>query len=197
MNYSAKMWLKLLVLLIGATSISAGGPTNIYDSGFEFIEYEEPISPLVDPYTGFNYRLPNNTFPLTYDIQLSTDIHIGEFGFDGRARIRFQVVEASSTITLNYRQMSIRNVTLFHGLGHVIEYNLNWSLNETLEHFIIWPSFPLGAGQQFSVEVEYNSTIRSDSLGFYRASYLNAQDETVWLASTQFQANEARQAFPW
>lgn len=192
------MWVKLLVLLIGTASlISASGPRVIHDRIYGDVEVEDVEEPFVDPVDGINYRLPNDTFPLTYDIWLSTNIHRGDFAFDGSATIRFQVVDTTPTVTLNIRQMTVNSISLLNENNIVIEHDVSWSMNATLEHLIIRPSMMLPAGQQFSVRVSYNGTIRSDSLGFYRASYQNLQGETVWLASTQFQANEARQAFPW
>lgn len=96
------MWLKVLLLSIGVPLALSRGVspresirTSVQNDRIPFMDLEKDSSilPLVDPYDGISYRLPNTTIPLTYDIWLSTDIHRGEFGFDGQVIIRFRCVE--------------------------------------------------------------------------------------------------------
>lgn len=192
-----KMWLKLLVLFVAAASfIAADDPRALYeriDAG-EKIE----ISPFADPDDGISYRLPNNTVPLTYDIWLSTDIHRGEFAFDGRVRIRFEVIDDTTEITLHSNMLEIFTVTLFDANNQLIEEIAEFELDQSLEFLIIRPTQELVIDLQYSVEITYSGTIRSGGLGFYRSSYINPETgDLVWLGTTQFQATQARSAFPW
>lgn len=190
------MWLKFLLLLASASIfVCADDLRDLYvklDAG-EKIE----TAPLVDPYDGISYRLPNDTSPLTYDIWISSDIHRGEFAFDGRVIIRFEVLETTNEVVIQYRQMTIQNIDLFNSDGVMIEENVDWFQNETVEFLHIRPTQQLLQGQQFSVEVLYNCTLREDGRGIYRASYINPEGEETWLATTQFQVSDARHAFPW
>lgn len=190
------MWLKLLVLIVGAaTVIAVDDLRDLYmkiDAGEEI-----EISPLVDPYDGISYRLPNDTSPLTYDVWLTTDIHRGEFAFDGRVMIRFEVLETTNEVIIQYRLMTIQSINLFNADGVMIEENVDYFQNDTVEFLHIRPTQQLLEGQQFSVQVFYNGSIRDNGLGIYSASYINPSGNRTWLATTQFQANEARHAFPW
>lgn len=191
------MWLKLVILFIGATTLVAGdSPRWFYDDLQEGGDITA-ISPKADPYDGIVYRLPNDTLPLTYDIWLSTDIHLGEFAFDGRVTIRFRVIDVTQEVTVQYRMMTVNTVTLFNSNDQLIEENVSFFQNATVEFLVIRPTEQLILGQDYSVLITYNATIRNDGLGFYRSSYVDSQGNTVWLATTQFQANEARHAFPW
>lgn len=190
------MWLKLIVVALAfLSSNEAGSPRKLYRPTAESYDDFE-ISPWADPYDGISYRLPNDTVPLTYDIFLSTDIHRGEFAFNGNTKVRFAVVETTNQVTLQYRQMQIHHVTLLNANNQIIQENVPWTQNATVEFLIITPNTPFIMGLEYYVHIFHSGIIRDDSLGWYRASYVNPQGERRWLATTQFQANEARHAFP-
>lgn len=190
-----KMWSKLF-LLIFATIVASEHPRTLYDAlqdGDDIFA----VSPKADPVDGIVYRLPNDTIPLTYDIWLSTDIHLGEPAFQGRVLIRFRVAEPTQEVIVHYHRMTISSVDLLNSDNLSLEENVAFSQNETLEFLVIQPTQQLTVGQEYSVQISYNGSLRDDSLGFYRSSYLDSQGDRVWLATTQFQANNARHAFPW
>lgn len=143
------------------------------------------------------FRLPNNTFPLHYDLSLSTNIHRGDFMFNGLARINIRVLENSDTITLHYRQLMIRNVNILHVNGTVLQQNVRFMMSHPLEFLDISPSNPLTIDEELIVEISYAGILRSDGAGFIRSSYVNSEtNETFWLASVQFKNTDARHAFP-
>lgn len=143
------------------------------------------------------FRLPNNTIPLHYDLTLSTNIHRGDFVFDGRVRINIRVLEHSDTITLHYRQLVIRNVNLLHINGTVLQENVRFIMSYPLEFLDISPSAPLAIDDELIVDISYTGILRNDGAGFIRSSYVNTEtNETFWLASVQFKNTDARHAFP-
>ncbi|KAJ6636155.1 Aminopeptidase N [Pseudolycoriella hygida] len=199
------MWWKVLCVIFGVTHVIGVGinPRIGFRRSFQEeqvplmdVEDDSSILPLVDPYDGISYRLPNTTVPISYDIWISTDIHRGEFGFDGEVTIRFECIETTPELVLQYRTMTIDTVALFDANNNLIEEDVSWYQNETVEFLIITPSQQLIQGQEYLVNVKYNGSIRDDGLGIYRASYITPEGERRWLASTQFQATEGRRAFP-
>jgi len=54
----------------------------------------------------------------------------------------------------------------------------------------------LPQGGRFILKMLFNGNIRSDLRGLYKSYFVNANNETKWLATTQFEANDARTAFP-
>ncbi|XP_037036998.1 aminopeptidase N-like [Bradysia coprophila] len=195
----------VLFLSIGITLAFGGGvnprtgmKTSFQENHIPFMDFEDDSSilPLVDPYDGISYRLPNTTLPMSYDIWISTDIHRGDFEFNGQVTVRFRCIEPTSELTLQYRDLTIETVNLFDSNNNLIEDDVAWHLNETLEFLIIEPNQQLEQGQEYSVSVTYNGTMTDDGLGIYRAWYVDPAGNTRWLASTQFQATEARRAFP-
>lgn len=143
------------------------------------------------------YRLPNNTVPLHYDIRLRTNIHRGDFMFDGRVQIHIKVLEDSDTITLQYRQLVIHNVNLMDVNGTIIQQNVRFTMTHPLELLDILPQTPLTTGDELIVDISYAGILRDDGAGFIRSSYINPNtNETIWLASVQFKNTDARHAVP-
>lgn len=187
------MWQNLLVLLTAVSlTVAASNPRRFYSD-----KDEELTTRYSDPLDGRNYRLPNNTVPLHYDIWLSTDVHRDVFDFDGRVTIQIQAVENTPSITIHYRELTIVKVDLFNAGVSLIQPDVLFETREDVEFLIITPILPLVQGLIYYVEITYIGVLRNDNAGFYRSSYVNPLGRTVWLATTQFQATDARHAFPW
>ncbi|KAJ4432389.1 hypothetical protein ANN_21008, partial [Periplaneta americana] len=54
----------------------------------------------------------------------------------------------------------------------------------------------LKAGQTYVLDIPFSGELAESLFGFYRSSYKDANDNTVWMATTQFEAPHAREAFP-
>ncbi|PSN54388.1 Aminopeptidase N [Blattella germanica] len=68
--------------------------------------------------------------------------------------------------------------------------------NDTARQFlIIHLAQPLAAGSQYRVNISYIGNLNDILQGFYRSSY-TVNNETRWIATTQFQPTDARRAFP-
>lgn len=180
----------LSVSLLASASIEE--PRKLYRT-----DELQAIQGLNDPVDGIAYRLPNNTIPLRYDIWLSTDIHSGNFTFEGRVTIQIQAVENTASITLHYRQLTIVNINLLDSTGSTIQTAVPWRPQDNVEFLIITPTAPLVQGQTYSVVISYIGELRNDDAGFYRSSYVDNLGVRKWLATTQFESTDARHAFPW
>lgn len=123
-----------------------------------------------------NYRLPNNTKPNSYDITIATDIDRNEFGFSGRVVIDLIVLEPSFNITIHARQLDIKTISLVNPFG-VIHLNSHTHDNVT-DHLVIPTQVQLEKDTPYTLTIEYSGVLRTDRLGFYRDTYINAKGET-------------------
>jgi hypothetical protein len=71
-----------------------------------------------------NYRLPNDSLPLHYDLLLTTDIHRSDFTFSGRVKIHVKILAATQTVTLHSRDIIVDSITLRDTNGAVSTSNL-------------------------------------------------------------------------
>lgn len=187
-----KMWLKIVTTAILICSVFAGPHL------FDFDHVSNNINPLApsDP-EGLSFRLPNNSIPIHYNVFLSTDIHIPNFNFNGSVAITFRTLMPSTNITINFKQISIYEVHLYNENSQIIESFVNFELDYVTELMVIRPQFELPGNQQFIIRIEYSGVMRTDSYGYYQGSYIDENGNQRWFGATQFQATDARHAFPW
>jgi Peptidase M1 N-terminal domain len=132
------------------------------------------VTNLADPSIkqGVSYRLPNDTVPHRYDISLSTRIDLGVFDFDGKVLILLEAKTATSVITVHSKQLTIDQVVLKNARTQATIVTL-FKLNVLLEFLEISTAAPLVVGQNYTLEITYKGTLRSDNGGFYRSNYVN------------------------
>lgn len=181
--------LKILVTVVSVFALAGSFPLETEVEEFRIAEVA----------TATSYRLPNNTRPIRYDISFTTHVHnAGQRDFTGVVRIRIEVLETSSSITIHQRHLTIARVDLFSGATPPVpvQENIPFTENPAREFVIIPTVAPMQAGQQFVLQVTYSGLLRDFDQGLYRSSYMNSLNQTVWLASTQFESTNARHGFP-
>ncbi|KAK3108903.1 hypothetical protein FSP39_018341 [Pinctada imbricata] len=147
-------------------------------------------------------RLPRSVFPELYDLELFPDIYHAspkDFKFYGNETIIVNCTEATNDITLH-----IRRLTIFKSEIEVKEYDgkskgdnlyLSMTTDEDNEFLILNLKWKLQPGHQYSVYIKFEGNLTDDLAGLYYSSYKRGND-TIYLATTQFESADARKAFP-
>ena len=163
-------------------------------NGFYGNEQHNPIA-YNDPPT--TYRLPNNTLPVRYDIFLKTDVDKDDFNFYGRVKIQIRAMETTDTVTLQYRDMNVTKVTFLDMNGQVVEHDVPFEYVEPRYYEFLRISLPriMAVDEKFVLEISYSGILNERGFGFYRADYTE-RDNIINYAVTQFEATDARHAFP-
>lgn len=146
------------------------------------------------------YRLPNDTIPTHYDVEITTNVHLKQREFTGIVKINIDVVKATKTIVVHARNLTVDSVKILDGTN-VIDCEFDYSSNRTVnptEFLTITTKndVTLALGKKLVVEIHYNSKLRTDGGGFYLSTYKTSDGEERWLATTQFESTDARHAFP-
>lgn len=189
------VYLAGVVRCIPVVEINTPVPVSTFNDDDPFSLARE-ISFLADD-DGLNYRLPNNSLPVHYDLWLKTDVDQEIFDFEGNVKIRINITEATDVITLHYRQLTIEQVNLLNIAGAPETSNLDTDYDETREFVNVNLPRVYSVDEEFILEFIYNGTLRTDSSGFYRASYVdNETGNRIWFATTQFEMTDARHAMP-
>lgn len=124
---------------------------------------------------GAGHRLPNNTRPISYDIHITTKIHTQtDFDFTGQVAIRLVVAEASRTITLHQRYLTIGKASLVLASRPDTPIALDPFENNYSKEFLtfILSTDDLIVGSEYILTISYSGSLRRwDRSGFYASSY--------------------------
>ena len=140
--------------------------------------------------TESDYRLPRTVVPNHYDIVLEPDL--ANSSFEGSVGINVEVVKSTSAIVLNAIELDLITATVSQG-DRV--FNGSISLDEEKERATITIDGVLDVGDA-RLAIAFNGILNSDLRGFYRSVFNDADGVEQIIATTQFEATDARRAFP-
>ena len=133
--------------------------------------------------TAKNVRLSKAVVPIKYEIQLKPDLE--NFTFEGIETITINVLKKSKVLTLHSKEIEIETAHIDNVFGK-ISYNIK---NETAS--FSFPKFvPAG---KVKLTLVFKGILNDKMRGFYRSSY-NIGDKKYNMATTQFEATDARRA---
>jgi aminopeptidase N len=149
------------------------------------------------PQNSKNLRLPRSIRPVSYDVTLLPFLSSDNFTFNGEIAIRINVNEKSKNVTLHSASLVINwSFSNIQKLGDDEKPVENVSI--TNQYFVDEKQFlvletgkHLEANENYVVKLQFVGSIKDNLQGFYKSSY-NVGEETKWIASTQFQATDAR-----
>ena len=135
--------------------------------------------------------LPTNVRPRKYRITLQPDLD--NFTFQGAEIIDVDIAEATSEIVLNSDEIAIHSATLAQDGKTVRAEGI--ALDPERETATLSFATPIGPGAG-QLDLKFTGELNDKLRGFYRSQYLNPEGEVSYLATTQFEATDARRAFP-
>jgi aminopeptidase N len=142
------------------------------------------------------FRLPNNTMPLRYNLRIVTNIHTGSSLYNGILDVRVKVLETSNTITLHSRNHIITQI-LISSNRTTIESNPRFSTESDTELLTITTRQQLQQGDEVNLMILFTALMDTVSFGFIQNSYIDpVTRQRNWFATTSFKPTSARRAFP-
>ena len=135
--------------------------------------------------------LPVNVRPSRYQIWLQPNFT--DFSFAGEETIEVEVVEPTSQIQLNSVEIDIQSATLSQGGNSHPASEISFDTKRETATLSFDESIPAGAA---SLKLIFSGELNDKLRGFYRSQYAGPDGETRYLAATQFEATDARRAFP-
>lgn len=146
-----------------------------------------------------NFRLPTSLKPIHYIIKLQPLINSNRSIF-GSVEIEFEVVEAAANVTLHINNIITKNETVKvvpsddpsgPGVGIIQQ-----TYDNVRQFYVAELETELEQGKMYIISMNFEGYLNDDLRGFYRSTYFDADGEAVYMAVTQFQPTDARQAFP-
>lgn len=136
-------------------------------------------------------RLPKTVVPSRYELTLSPNLE--KFTFEGDEIIDIDVLEPTSTIKINSKELDISCAKVVSADGTTL--NGTVELNEETEIATITFDGILGAGS-WKFHARFSGVLNDKLKGFYRSFWTDDDGGKHTIATTQFEATDARRAFP-
>ena len=132
------------------------------------------------------YRLPNNARPSRYEITLHPDLTTASFA--GTETITLTVTEPTDELTLNAIELELDAASLG-------DRTMSVSYEPDTERVHLSDGAPIPAGEHILI-IAFRGILNDKLHGFYRSSFEDKNGEEHVIATTQFEATDARRAFP-
>src|SRR3989442_10732174 len=151
----------------------------------------ENMNQVSSPGTLDPYRLPRHVIPIRYDLRLEPDL--ASSSFSGQETISLTVHRQTSDIVLNAIELDITSAQVEGDSGPVRQATI--TLDPALERCQLTFTTPLSPGT-WKLTMAFRGTLNDKLRGFYRSTYKDEHGATHSMAATQFEATDARRAFP-
>ena len=137
------------------------------------------------------YRLPRHVIPNRYEIRLEPDLD--KALFHGQETVIVTVVQPTTAIVMNAAELSIGQAYLENDRKQLLDASVE--LDESLQRCRLTFAQAVTPGL-WRLTIAFHGTLNDKLRGFYRSTYKDASGTTLTMAATQFEATDARRAFP-
>ncbi len=147
----------------------------------------EPGSPEpTDP-----YRLPRHALPKRYDLRLDPDLDGARF--DGSAVVTLSILEPTQDLVCNSAELDVRSARLTNADGETHLGTIELDAASERCHVRFPARIEPG---EWRLHLTFQGILNDKLRGFYRSTYKDERGISHVLAATQFEATDARRAFP-
>ena len=137
-----------------------------------------------------NVRLSKNVIPTEYDIQLHPDLK--NFIFEGIETIKLSILRTTKVLTLHSKELEIETVHILFEERKVFAKKITYDEKSETASFLFLKPIPMG---KVELTLVFRGILNNKMRGFYRSKYTVLKKE-YHMATTQFEATDARRAFP-
>ena len=136
-------------------------------------------------------RLSNNIEPTNYDITLEPDLT--NASFTGNASINLKVNKQTNKINFHANDLDVKNIELQLKNKKITPKDITFQ--KDLEEITLIFDELINPGT-IKLSLYISGKLNDQLRGFYRSTYTKENGEKEFLATTQFEATDARRAFP-
>ena len=135
--------------------------------------------------------LPPNVTPRRYRLRLQPDLD--SFTFSGDQAVDIEILEPTSSITLNAMDLWIRGASVSVDGTAIAAGTISLDSSNETATLEFGQELPTGPAR---LDMSFTGVLNDKLLGFYRSEYISQDGQARYLATTQFEATDARRAFP-
>ncbi len=138
--------------------------------------------------TAKSVRLSKNVVPIEYDIQLRPDLN--NFTFEGIETITLSILKPTKTLTLHCKEIEIETARIKDDFAKI-----SYDEKSETATFTFPKNIPKENKGKIKLTIVFKGILNDKMRGFYRSKY-TIGDKEHHMATTQFEATDARRAFP-
>ncbi|MBI5139735.1 M1 family metallopeptidase [Candidatus Nomurabacteria bacterium] len=136
-----------------------------------------------------NVRLSRNIVPISYDIKLHPDLE--NFTFSGMETISLSILKETNFITLHSKEIEITTAEILIKKEKVFA-KISYDEKRETASFLFPQKIQKG---ECKITIVFKGILNDKMRGFYRSRYA-IKGKVYHMATTQFEATDARRAFP-
>jgi puromycin-sensitive aminopeptidase len=138
------------------------------------------------------YRLPRTVVPTRYDLVLEPDLTAGTFA--GSEDVTVSVGDPVAEVSLNAVDLEVDGGSMTSTDGRIVEISrVRPDPEGERAHLELASTVEPG---DWTLHLAFRGELNDKLVGFYRSTYRDEADETQVIATTHFEATDARRAFP-
>ncbi|MGB4067726.1 MAG: M1 family metallopeptidase [Nitrospira sp.] len=147
----------------------------------------------VDNISGSNdpYRLPRHVIPTRYDLRLEPDLSTATF--TGHVTITVTVLQATQTILLNAVDLALQSAVVEGPNRQPLKASIELEPKTQRARLSFQEAID---PDEWKLVLSFEGKLNDQLRGFYRSTYKDSSGAMQTLAATQFEATDARRAFP-
>ncbi len=144
----------------------------------------------ISAHQALEYRLPANVTPERYDLTLTPDLKA--FTFEGSEIVAITVHEATADVVLNALELEIESAVAERS-GKSLTAQIELEPARERARLRFGESLEPGS---WTLRIKFRGILNDKLHGFYRSQYTDAAGKSHTVATTQFEATDARRAIP-
>ncbi len=137
------------------------------------------------------YRLPATVTPERYELRFEPDLK--EFTFSGDESVTVTIHQATSEVVLNALELEIDQAAAERNGRSLPSVRIEMEPARERAHIHFGEALEPG---QWKLRIKFRGILNDKLHGFYRSQYTDAAGKSHTAATTQFEATDARRAFP-
>jgi puromycin-sensitive aminopeptidase len=155
-------------------------------------EPNQPEPTFHDPAVVDPYRLPEGASPVRYDLTLVPDLAAATF--HGTCATDLELAAATTEVSCNAIELEVDAAWATTPDGHRLDATAI-TFDEATERVTFGFAEPVPAGRA-TLHTVFRGVLNDKLRGFYRSTFTDADGVEQVIATTQFEATDARRAFP-
>jgi puromycin-sensitive aminopeptidase len=139
-----------------------------------------------------SYRLARTAVPRRYNLAMRP--HLDTATFEGTVSVDLELAQATDSLMLNAAELEISSAELTSPSGEVL--TAAAFLHTDQERLELRFDASVRAGAGYRLSLAFSGVLNDHLRGFYRSTFKSPDGAEVTIATTQFEATDARRAFP-